>query len=61
MGSLRRWARWVLTLVALVLVLRLTFATILPLLPHTVAWGSAIALGAALTLFLLPLPHEATR
>lgn len=49
------------TLVALVLVLRLTFATILPLLPHTVAWGSAIALGAALTLFLLPLPHEATR
>ena len=54
------WLRWLFVLGALVLGLRVLALVALPLLPSSFAWGSSVMLGAALTFFLLPLPHETT-
>jgi hypothetical protein len=59
-GTPSAWLRWFLVLGGLVLGLRLAVLLALPLLPNPFAWGSAAMLGAALTMFLLPLPHEHT-
>ena len=58
LGRRSDWARWFFVLTSLVLGLRTTAWLALPLLPDAFAWGSSLMLGAALTLFLLPLPHE---
>jgi hypothetical protein len=60
MGTRARWARWVLMLVGLVVIVRIITSWMLPLLPTHVAWGSSIVLAAALTMFLVPLPQEST-
>jgi hypothetical protein len=60
MGTRAQWARWVLVLLGLVVVLRLITGWALPLLPSHLAWGSSIVLAAALTMFFVPPPHEAT-
>jgi hypothetical protein len=57
-GTRSAWLRWFLVLGGLVLGLRLAMLLALPLLPNPFAWGSAAMLGAAITMFVLPLPHE---
>ena len=58
LGKRSDWLRWLLLLGGLVLGLRIATALALPLLPSAFAWSSALMLGAALTFFLVPLPHE---
>jgi hypothetical protein len=59
LGKRSDWIRWLAVLIGLVIGLRLAVLLALPLLPEAFAWGSSLMLGAALTFFLLPLPHEA--
>jgi hypothetical protein len=60
LGRRSDWFRWLLVLGALMIGIRGAVWLALPLLPDAFAWGSAAMLGAALTFFLLPLPHEKT-
>ena len=60
LGKPSAWLRWFLVLGGLVLGLRALAMLALPLLPDSFAWGSSVMLGAAVTFFLLPLPHEGT-
>ena len=60
LGKRSDWARWLVVLGGLILGLRIAAWLALPLLPDAFAWGSALMLGAALTFFLLPLPHESS-
>lgn len=60
LGRPSSWLRWLLFLGALVVGLRVLATLALPLLPDSFAWASSVMLGAAMTFFLLPLPHEAT-
>jgi hypothetical protein len=59
-GKRADWFRWFAVLGSLVLGLRILALLALPLLPDAFAWGSSVILGAAITCFLLPFPHEAT-
>ena len=59
-GKPSDWVRWFLVLGGLIGGVRLAALLALPLLPDAFAWGSSAILGAAITCFLLPFPHEAT-
>jgi hypothetical protein len=59
-GKRSDWVRWLLVLGGLIGGDRLAALLALPLLPDAFAWGSSVILGAAITCFLLPFPHEAT-